>query len=319
MTDVLFIKTSSLGDVVHHMPALTEARARRPDARFSWVVEEAFAPLVRLHPAVDLTIPVAARKWRLAPHRPATWRGMADFRRALRDRHYDLVIDTQGLFFKSALIASYAHGQSHGYGKESIKESAASWLYDVRHTVEWNQHAIARNRALTGEALGYAPEGLPDFGLDRLRVAQPSSGRYGVLLHATAGPDKQWPEANWCTLAVELGAGIDLIVPYGNEIEHERAARIASAAPRAKVPKRAPLDAVAAMIAGASFVVGVDTGLMHLAAALGVPLVAIFSASEPGLTGPMGAGPIKVLGGPGAPPTVGEVREAIASVVGGAA
>src|SRR4029079_11205933 len=94
MTDVLFIKTSSLGDVIHHMPALTEAKARRPDARFAWVVEEAFAPLVRLHPAVDQAIPVAGRRWRAALHRAQSWRGIAQLWTALRERPFDAVIDT---------------------------------------------------------------------------------------------------------------------------------------------------------------------------------------------------------------------------------
>jgi len=311
MPDVLFIKTSSLGDVIHHMPALTEARARRPDARFAWVVEEAFAPLVRLHPALDLAIPVAARAWRLAPHRPATWRNMASFRHALRARPFDEIVDTQGLFFKSALIARYAQGRRHGYDAKSIKERAASWLYDVRHCVEWNQHAVARNRALTAQALGYAPQGPPDFGLDRSRLAGPATAPYGVLLHATARRDKEWPEADWRTLAAALGASVDLAVPFGTEAERRRAGRIASATPRARVPEREPLDRVARLIAGASFVVGVDTGLLHLAAALGVPLVAVFSATEPALTGPVGVGPIAVLGGMGAPPSVAEVLDAV--------
>ena len=312
MTDILFIKTSSLGDVIHHMPALTEARARRPDARFAWVVEEAFAPLVRLHPAVDEVIPVAARRWRRALHLPSTWRAMAAFRRALRARKFDEIIDTQGLLFKSALIARYAQGRRRGYDRHSIKEPAASWLYDIKHKVEWNQHAIARNRALTGEALGYVPEGPPDFGLDRARLADATAAPYGVLLHATARADKEWPEANWRMLVAALGIkNFDLVVPFGTEAERERAERIASASPRARVPERAPLDQVARLIAGASFVVGVDTGLLHLAAALGVPLVAIFSASEPGLTGPMGAGPITVLGAKGAPPSVAEVVDAV--------
>jgi len=302
--------------VIHHLPAVTEARARRPDARFAWVVEEAFAPLVRLHPAVDWAIPVAGRHWRLAPHRPATWRNIADFRRALRARRFDEVIDTQGLFFKSALIARYARGRSHGYDAYSIKEPAASWLYDLRHRVEWNQHAIARNRALTAQALGYAPEGPPDFGLDRARLAGPAAAPYGVLLHATARPQKQWPEDSWRLLAAALGSDIDLVVPFGTAPERERAERIAYAAGRAHVPERAPLDRVARLIAGASFVVGVDTGLLHLAAALGVPLVAIFSASEPGLTGPVGPGPIAVVGGRGAAPSAAEVMAAVGRVRG---
>ena len=312
--DVLFIKTSSLGDVIHHLPALTEARAQRPGARFAWVVEEAFAPLIRLHPALDLAIPVAARQWRRAPLAASTRRGIADFRRALYARSYDEVIDTQGLFFKSALIARMVRGRRHGYDAQSIKERAASWFYDMRHRVEWNQHAIARNRSLTGCALGYVPEGAPDFGLDRAQIAEPAAAPYGVLLHATARAEKEWPEDNWRRLAAALGTGIDLLVPFGTQVERERATRIASASGRARVPERRPIDAMARLIAGASFVVGVDTGLLHLAAALGVPLVGIFCASEPGLTGPMGRGTIAVLGSKTAAPSVQEVRDAVAAI-----
>jgi len=311
MADVLFIKTSSLGDVIHHMPALTEAHACQPDARFAWVVEEAFAPLVALHPAAAEVIPVAARSWRGAPWQPSTWRKVGRFVSGLRSRAYDTVVDTQGLI-KSALIARAAKGRRHGYDRKSIKEGVASALYNVRHRVEWNQHAIARNRALTGLALGYTPEGPPDFGLDRAALAgTAASTPYGVLLHATARADKEWPEENWRMLAAALGADVDLVVPFGTEIERERAIRIAAATPRSRVPDRAPLDQIARLLAGAAFVVGVDTGLLHLAAALGVPTVAIFSASEPQLTGPMGAGLIEVLGGTSAPPSVGEVADAV--------
>lgn len=311
MQDVLFIKTSSLGDVIHHMPALTEARARHPDARFAWVVEDAFAPLVQLHPAVGEVIPVGARAWRRASWQAATWWEIGSFLRRLRGRAYDAVIDTQGLFLKSALFARAARGRRHGYDPHSIKEPFACMFYDVRHAVEWNQHAIARNRALTGAALGYAPEGPPDFGLDRAALAGPAAAPYGVLLHATARADKEWPEANWRMLAAMLGQSVDLVVPFGAEAERERAMRIAAATPRARVPDRAPLDQMARLIAGASFVVGVDTGLLHLAAALGVPLVAIFSASEPALTGPQGAGRIHVLGAKGTAPSVAEVAETV--------
>jgi heptosyltransferase-1 len=314
MADVLFIKTSSLGDVIHHMPALTEARAHRPDARFAWVVEEAFAPLAALHPAVGEVIPVAVRNWRRTPRQASTWRQVWRFLRTLRRRAYDAVIDTQGLFFKSGWIARAARGRRHGYDPNSIKDSFACIFYNVRHAVDRNQHAIARNRALTGLALGYTPDGPPDFGLDRAALAGPVAAPYGVLLHATTRADKEWPEMNWRMLAATLGTGIDLVVPFGTEAERERATRIAAATARARVPDRAPLDAVARLMAGASFVVGVDTGLLHLAAALGVPLIGIFSASEPGLTGPMGAGAILVLGAEGAPPSVGEVAEAVAQI-----
>src|SRR5436190_1765182 len=165
MSDILFIKTSSLGDVIHHMPAVSDARKHRPQARIGWVVEEAFAPLVRLHRAVDSVIPVAARRWRAAPLAPATWREVGAFRRAMREQPHETVIDAQGLL-RSALITRFARGRRHGYDRDSVRERAASCFYDVHHRVDRALHAIVRNRSLTGHVLGYSPDGPVDFGLD---------------------------------------------------------------------------------------------------------------------------------------------------------
>ena len=313
MADILFIKTSSLGDVIHHMPAVTEARKRRVDARFAWVVEEAFAPLVRLHPAVDEVISVAWRRWRNSFYAPATLAEIADSLRAIRARRYDDIVDSQGLL-RSAAIARIARGRRHGYDSASIREPLAAAFYDIRHRVSRELHAVERNRILNGLALGYAPQGAPDFGLDRARLAGPGP-RYAVLVHATARPEKEWPEANWIALGHALASkGIDLVLPWGTTAERSRSERIAAALPRTRVPERAPLDAVARLIAGAQFVVGVDTGLLHLAAALGVPLVAIFGGSKPGLTGPVGSGPIGVVGTVGSPPLVAAVANAVETV-----
>jgi heptosyltransferase-1 len=314
MADILFIKTSSLGDVIHHMPALTEARIRRPDARFVWLAEEAFAPLVWLHPAVDEVISVAWRRWRWSWFSPATLREIAASLRAIRARAYDTIIDSQGLL-RSAIIARLARGTRHGYDAGSIKEPLAAAFYDVRHRVSRELHAVERNRILTGLALGYAPQGSPDFGLDRAKLAS-KGARYAVLLHATARRDKEWPEAHWIALGAMLANnGIDVVLPWGTLGERTRSERIAAGVPRARVPDRAPLDAVARLIAGAQFVVGVDTGLMHLAAALGVPLVAIFAGSKPSLTGPVGGGKIALLGAQGASPPVQGVADAVAQVL----
>ncbi len=314
MTDILFIKTSSLGDVIHHMPAVTEAHKARPEARFAWLVEEALAPLVRLHPAVAEVIPVAWRRWRKLLYAPATLTEIASSLRAIRARHYDEIVDSQGLL-RSAVIARMAHGRRHGYDRASIREPLAAAFYDVRYRVSRDLHAVTRNRTLSGLALGYTPQGAPDFGLDRARFAVPGE-RYAVLLHATARASKQWPEENWIALGQALAVrGLDLVLPWGTADEQARSKRIAAALPRARVPERQPLDEVARLIAGAEFVIGVDTGLLHLAAALGVPLVAIFSGSKPGLTGPIGSGPLAVLGAEGAPPSVDEVNEAVEKVV----
>jgi heptosyltransferase-1 len=315
MSDILFIKTSSLGDVIHHMPALTEARRARPAARLSWMVEEAFAPLVRLHPAADEVIPVAWRRWRKSLYSPATFGEIAASLRGIRARRYDEIIDSQGLL-RSAIISRIARGRRHGYDSRSVREPIAAAFYDVRHDVDRKLHAIERNRVLTGRALGFAPQGAPDYGLDRAALATTTGGRYAVLLHATARSEKQWPEENWIALGKAIGRdGLDLVLPWGTGAERARSQRMAEKLPAARVGERQPLDAAARLIAGASFVVGVDTGLLHVAAALGVPLVAIFAGSNPGLTGPVGAGPMAVLGAQGKPPSVEEVARAIEAIV----
>jgi lipopolysaccharide heptosyltransferase I len=313
MSDILFVKTSSLGDVIHHMPALTEARRHLPHARYSWVVEQQFAPLVRLHPGIDEVIPVASRHWRRAPLKPATWQEIAAFSQALRARRYDVIIDTQGLL-RSALITRHARGRRHGYDQRSIRERPASVFYDVRHAVAREPHAIERNRMLTGLALGYVPEGAIDFGLARAALARP--GDYGVLFHGTARTEKEWPLERWIALARELASRrFPLVVPWGTPAEKDRSEAIAAAVPGVRVPERAPLDVMARTVAGAAFAIGVDTGLTHLAAALGVPLVAIFISSKPDLTGPMGSGPIAVVGGQRENPPLAAVLGALERVL----
>jgi lipopolysaccharide heptosyltransferase I len=310
MADILIIKMSSLGDVIHHMPALTEARKARPDARFTWLVEEDFAPLVGMHPHVARVIPVAWRRWRKSLLSPKTFAEIAGNLSAIRAQRYDDVVDSQGLL-RSGVIARVAHGRRHGYDAQSIRERLASAFYDRRYRVSRDLHAVARNRMLTGLALGYAPQGAPDFGLTREPQARPAQP-YAVLLHATARASKQWPQDNWIALGKALGQAAELVLPWGTPDERDRSNRIAAALPKARVPERAPLDDVARLIAGAEFVVGVDTGLLHLAAAFGVPLVAIFSGSVPALTGPVGSGPMTVLGGQGKPPSVADVADAVA-------
>jgi heptosyltransferase-1 len=315
MSEILFVKTSSLGDVIHHMPAVTDARAHLPKARFSWVVEEDFAPLVRLHPAVDEVIPVATRRWRKAVFSRATWAEIRAFMRTIRVREYTEIIDTQGLL-RSALLVRRVRGRQHGYDRESIREPLASRYYDVRHAVSRDLHAIRRNRVLTGRALGYTPGEAIDYGLPR--ESDRASARYGLLLHATARPEKLWLQDSWITLGNALRAdGLRLVLPWGTPAEQQRAAAIASRIPGAELSDRQPIDAMAKLVAGASFVVGVDTGLLHLAAAFGVPLVAIFVSSRPGLTGPMGPGPIAVVGGGGTPPPVDEVLRAFEQIAHG--
>jgi heptosyltransferase-1 len=305
---ILFVKTSSFGDVVHQMPAVTEARAHFPTAHIAWVVEEPYAPVARLHPSIDAVIPVATRRWRRAPWSAPTRHEIAAAARALRARTYDRIIDTQGLA-RSAVIARLARGERHGFDSGEVRERFAALAYDVSHRIGREWHAIDRNRGLTAAALGYVSEGPIDYGLAR---RTPATGKpYAVFLHATARAEKEWPEPQWIGLIREaLHRGFEIMLPFGSDAERQRAERLA-AATGATVPAARPLDAMAELIGGAAFVAGVDTGLLHLAAALQVPLMGLFVSTAPARTGPRGPGPIVIVDGGGTPP---RLEDAIAAL-----
>jgi heptosyltransferase I len=312
MSRILFIKTSSLGDVIHHCPAVSDASRHVAQAQIDWVVEESFAEIAALHPAVRRVIPVAIRRWRGALLSSATWGELARFRRSLRAERYDHVIDTQGLL-KSALVASQALGPRHGFDRASAREPMAARFYGQAHAVSPDLHAVERNRRLTAAALGYRPEGEADYGL-RATAGLPLTLRtpYALLLTMTSRDDKLWPEEHWRAVCIALEArGLHCLLPWGNEEEKRRCARIATAVPGAVVPRHMALAELASLAREACCVIGVDTGLAHLAAALGVPTVGIYGSSEPALTGLHGAGAIRNLGGVGRPPVPAEVQAAL--------
>lgn len=305
MPRILFVKTSSLGDVVHQCPAVSDAARKLAGAQIDWVVEEAFAGIARMHGAVRSVIPVAVRRWRGALGQRATWREMAQFRRRLAAERYDVVVDTQGLL-KSALIARGASGVRHGMDRSSAREAIAASFYDITHPVPRALHAVERSRRLTAASLGYAVDGPPDYGLS-VNVERPSGDPYAVLLTMTSRADKLWPEARWVDLGRALA--LPIVLPWGNASERARAERIGRAIGQAVIPEAMALDALAALFSHARGVVGLDSGLTHLAAALGAPTVGIYCASDPFLTGLYGASRATNLGARGKPPEVSEVLE----------
>ncbi len=318
MPNILLIKTSSLGDVVHNLPVVSDIRARFPRARVDWVVEEAYRNIVGMHPGVRRVIPVALRRWRGNVLKPAHWREFGQFRQALSGMRYDYVIDTQGLI-KSALLARAASGTRHGYAAASAREPLAARFYDFTHVVPRDLHAVERNRCLAALALGYELPAALDYGIAASAAAgSPDSRPYYVLLHATSRADKLWPEPAWIRLGGELARqGFDLVLPWGDAAEHARSERLARALPGASVPPALGIPGMASLLAGAQAVIGVDTGLTHFAAALGRPVVALYCRTHPGLTGVYAGpeAPVRNLGDAGVIPEVDEVLAALRELV----
>lgn len=291
---VLLIKTSSLGDVVHTLPALTDAARALPGIQFDWVVEEGFAEIPSWHPAVAAVIPVAIRRWRKQPlqaWRSGQWQA---FKQRLKSTHYDLVIDAQGLL-KSAWLSRYASAPVSGLDKHSAREPLASWFYAHRYPVAWGQHAVERVRQLMAQALGYVlPTSTGDYGLPRERLAGSAAGEpYVLFLHGTTWASKHWPEHEWRALAEAITArGMGVKVPWGNAAEQARAERLCAGLAHAQVLDKMNLAGVAATIAGAKACVAVDTGLGHLAAALDVPSISLYGPTLPANVGAYGQGQI---------------------------
>lgn len=305
--DIVLIKTSSLGDVLHNLPVVTDILQHFPGAKIDWVVEEGFAALPKLHPGVRHVIPVAVRRWRKSWW--ASRHEMGSVCRTLRDQHYDLAIDTQGLL-KSALITRCTHTLRCGYTRGSAREPLASWFYDRTFSVGKDLHAVERNRLLAAAALGYDTAGAPSYGICTPDIALPwlTAQPYSVLLHATSRDDKLWDEENWIALGKHLHLnGMRAVLPWGSEKERARAERLSALIPDALCAPRLNLNEAAALLGRARAVVGVDTGLSHLAAALDVPTVGIYTATDPGLTGLYAGARAVNLGGKQASPTVDNV------------
>jgi heptosyltransferase-1 len=326
VTTILLVKTSSLGDVVHNLPVVADIRRALPEATVDWVVEESFAaiPALSRH-GLRRVIPCALRRWRRGLLGAAAWREIGTLRDALHAGAYDVVVDTQGLL-KSALLARLAPGVRHGLDWRSSREPLA-WAYDHVHAVPWGRHAVLRNRELAALALGYTAVDTPDYGIlappfpppapeddsppdpDRPWLAPAERHAwlppepFAVLLHASSAESKAWPAYQWKKLMGHLASrGIACVLPWGSAAERARGEALAAGLTQARVPPRLGLRTMAGLLGRAALVVGVDTGLTHLSAALGRPTVGVYVSTDPRATGVL-AGPwaCNVGNGRGAP------------------
>ncbi len=287
---ILVVKTSSLGDVIHTLPALTEARKHYPQLQCDWLVEEAFAEIPSWHPAVKRVIPVALRRWRKRPWQ--TWQSgeWHQFIQTLTSQQYDKIIDAQGLI-KSAFLTYQARGFRCGLDRHSAREPLAAYAYQQRYPIAKNQHAVTRVRQLFAKVLGYPTSGYPDYGIAQCNFQDQANANKPILfLHGTTWVTKHWPNTYWIALAKRVTAeGLAVRLPWGNEQEYIRAKQIAAIHPNISLIPKTNLYGIASALAQARAVVGVDTGLAHLAAALDVPSVTLYGATEPAFTGTYGS------------------------------
>ncbi len=323
---ILIVRVSSLGDVVHNMPMLADICRHCPGAQIDWVVEEAYASLVRLNRDVHTVIPFALRRWRKSLHRPDTRAEIREFRRRLRAETYDLVFDTQGLF-KTGLVMRLARlapggrriglaNATEGSGYEAISRI----FHTLSVPVGLHTHAVARARKVAAAALGYPVEGPADFGL-----RPPDAGGetwlpdrpYAVFFHGTARDAKRWNEAAWIGLGQDLKRrGLPILLPWGNEQERLASERLAAQLPNARVLLRLTTMGAVVLAQRAALVVGVDTGLTHIAAAYGRPTIELYCDSPRWKTEGNWSSQIINLGDTGAPPTLEQARQALFELLG---
>lgn len=319
MKRILLVKTSSLGDVIHNLPVVTDILQHYPNAQIDWVVEEGFADIPRLHPAIKQVFTVAIRRWRKQVFSKKTWIEIAEFKHQISEKPYDCVIDTQGLI-KSAVMSVFAQGLKCGFDKHTARESIASYFYNQKISVARGQHAVERNRELAAVACGYnKPNNAPTYGIttENLQPVVDLPSRYIVGLHGTSKESKLWPTDHWITLANELlEQKCHLVLPWASNAEYRRAQEIANNRSNVIVLPKLSIMHLAPIINQAWAAIGVDTGLSHLSVALNTPTVAIYTDTNPARTGVMASahGRAVNLGGVKQTPSVTSVLDAIQSI-----
>lgn len=294
---VLVVKLTSMGDVLHLMPALSDLKLHHPSLSVDWMVEDSFSQIPRWHPCVKKVITVSTRRWR-----KLNWTNIKEFFsfwKELRSESYDAVIDAQGLM-KSAVFSRFAkinkQGQRIGFSGDSIKETPAAFFYSNKVDVAREKHAIDRLRLLFADGFGYQyPTSTQDYSLTRsksLKISNKDTSNHMptvFLLHGTTWATKHLPNAFWRDLAELIVAdGYKVALCWGNDTEKERANWIAKDLSNVDVLPKTSLNELKQAMNNASGAIAVDTGLGHLAAAIGLPCVSIYGSTDASLTGAIG-------------------------------
>ncbi len=323
MKNVLLVKTSSMGDLIHTFPALTDLMNHRSGGyQFTWVVEEAFSDIAQMHPITNNIIQFSFRRWKKNLLSAQTWREYQNFKKELRATRWDKIVDAQGLLKSVAITKTAANrGQSptYSYSKSSIREPMAARFYDHNFTVAKGLSAIERNRALFAQIFNYEINDAPDFGIQHWEESSDLTPNrpFAALIHGTSAESKEWPEERWIQLGNWLAKeGLISILFWGNAREKARAERMAKNILGAIVMPKVTLQEAGLILSKAELIVAVDTGLAHLANTQDRPIVGLFLDSHADYAGviPTKGNPhAKNLGGKGKNPEVLEVIEVIRS------
>ncbi len=281
-----------MGDIIHTLPAVSDATQAVSNIQFDWVVEEAFTEIPKWHKQVKQVIPIALRRWRKNPWQAAQNGEIKQFYKQLRAQEYDIVLDAQGSI-KSALTTRLSRGYRLGMDKHSVREGLAYLAYQQTFSVPWQQHAIDRLRQLFAKALKYPlPETLPDYGINKENLSQTKielPNDYLVFIPNTSCSSKHWPNHSWSMLIEEMTRqGVNIFIPWGNEKERKNANQLIHKNPLAQVLPHLSLNELAAVLANAKAVVAVDTGLSHLSAALEIPTIVLYGPTNASLIGTIG-------------------------------
>lgn len=320
---ILLVRMSSMGDLVHTLPAIEDLSLARDDIELHWLCEQSFADIARLHPFVKHIHTLQWRQWRKKIVSRETLTAIGNLKKALSSQRFDFVLDLQGLI-KSAAFAKFAHSPIYGLDKHSAREPLASHFYRQKFFVERHRNAVWRNRKLFSQVFGYAfDENKVVFGArlpesDLLPEMANATQGYHIALTATSADKKLWAEENWRTLFTLMHAedGLSILLPFGNSTEKERADRIAHGLPFVRVCDKMTLLEAAALLANAQSIIGVDTGLLHLANAFNRPTIGIYTATDPAKTGVIESQTAQNIGNIGIVPSTEEVFHAWQKVCG---
>ncbi|SRR5579883_33133 len=289
---ILFVKLTSMGDLIHALPAITDASKALPGISFDWVIDKNFSEVALWHPAVKNIITTEHRKWRKHPLQTLKNGEFKDFLHAIRQDSYDFVIDGQNNL-KSALVSFLTKKTRHGLDKHSARESMAHFVYHKKYSIDKNLHAITRLRMLFAQIFNYpfindqVDYGIANYAFPEVPFKLPKP--YVYFVHNASWPSKLYPEKDWQQL-IRMAANekLNVVLPWGNAAEKVRAEHISQGHPNAMVLPFCTLSQHARILQESEGAICSDTGLSHLAAALNVPAVTMYGPTSTRLIGTTG-------------------------------